>query len=53
VLLVLTWLLCCQEVRVGCLMLLVLTWLLLLLLPMGLTVLLINHQPLHQSILSG
>jgi hypothetical protein len=42
---------CRQEVRVGSLMLLVLTWLLLLL--MGLTALVIRHQPLHESILSG
>jgi hypothetical protein len=42
---------CHQEVQVGRLMRLVLTWLLLQL--MGLSALLIHHQPLHESILSG
>jgi hypothetical protein len=41
-----------QEVRVGRFVLLVLMWLLLQQL-MGLTTLLICHQPLHESILSA
>jgi hypothetical protein len=43
----------CHQVQVGCLMQLVLTWLLLLLQLMGLTVFLIHHQPLHESILGS